>query len=62
MSYTITDSRDGHTKTFITGVTFDGDNNSYVHVMHRNGKHKTYTVDVARKIYRAILAANKDAN
>ena len=58
-TFTITDSRDGHTKTFQPGFYMDGDATQYCHIIYRNGKHHTVTIDQARKMYRVILDCNK---
>ncbi len=60
-TFTITDSRDGHTKTFQPGFYMDGDSTQYCHIIYKNGKHHTVTIDQARRMYRVILDCNKDA-
>jgi len=59
--FTVVDSRDGHTKTFQTGVFVDGNTQEFCHIIHRNGKHQTVTIEKARRIWAVIVECNKEA-
>jgi hypothetical protein len=58
--FKIVDSQDGHTKTFQVGVFFDGNSQEFCHIIQRNGKHKTFTIEQARRIWAAIVKSNKE--
>ena len=60
-TFTIVDSRDGHTKTFQPGFYMDGDTTQHCHIIYSNGKHQTVTIDKARRIWAVIVDCNKDA-
>ena len=62
-TFTIVDSRDrNHTKTFMPGVYFDGDATQYCHIIYRNGKHHTVTIDKARRLWALIVDCNKNGS